>query len=504
MNQKLIIGITFTLYLFVMLLIGWYFYVRTKNLSDYTLGGRKLGYWGTSISAQASDMSGWLLLGLPGAAFLTGLSGSVWMAGGLAIGTYLNWKIIAKKLRIDTQKFSDSITIPSYLENRFGDKSRILKIASSIFIILFFLPYTASGFVSGGKLFTTVFGTPYIVSVIICAIVVVSYTYLGGFMAVCYTDIIQGLLMFFTLIILPVMVVVEAGGLSSISTSIDASLLNPFNIEHLTGSTSGNFGMAFIGIISSLAWGLGYFGQPHILTKFMAIENPEEIKISRRIATVWVILTLTASTAIGLVGHYYFPDLSGADAETIFILLVHKCVPLLLTGILLSAILAAIMSTADSQLLVTSSTVSEDFYRSILKPHASDKELVRVSRLTVLVVSVIAFIIALNPDSSVLKLVSYAWAGFGCAFGPVIILSLFWNKMTRNGAVAGMIAGGITSGFWPILKVHFSSSIFQLYEIIPGFLMALLAIYIVSKIDEKRGIICTPNYSEDNVVKQAN
>ena len=262
--------------------------------------------------------------------------------------------------------------------------------------------------------------------------------------------------------------------------------------------------MAFIGIISSLAWGLGYFGQPHILTKFMAIENPEEIKISRRIATVWVILTLTASTAIGLVGHYYFPNLSGADAETIFILLVHKCVPLLLTGILLSAILAAIMSTADSQLLVTSSTVSEDFYRSILKPHASDKELVRVSRLTVLVVSVIAFIIALNPDSSVLKLVSYAWAGFGCAFGPVIILSLFWNKMTRNGAVAGMIAGGITSGFWPILKVHFSSSIFQLYEIIPGFLMALLAIYIVSKIDEKRGIICTPNYSEDNVVKQAN
>ncbi|WP_456008782.1 sodium:solute symporter family transporter, partial [Clostridium butyricum] len=219
---------------------------------------------------------------------------------------------------------SDSITIPSYLENRFGDKSRILKIASSIFIILFFLPYTASGFVSGGKLFTTVFGTPYIVSVIICAIVVVSYTYLGGFMAVCYTDIIQGLLMFFTLIILPVMVVVEAGGLSSISTSIDASLLNPFNIEHLTGSASGNFGMAFIGIISSLAWGLGYFGQPHILTKFMAIENPEEIKISRRIATVWVILTLTASTAIGLVGHYYFPDLSGADAETIFILLVHK------------------------------------------------------------------------------------------------------------------------------------------------------------------------------------
>ncbi|WP_294376743.1 sodium/proline symporter PutP [uncultured Clostridium sp.] len=496
MNEKLIIGITFALYLFVMLLIGWYFYKKTKNLSDYTLGGRKLGYWGTSISAQASDMSGWLLLGLPGAAFLSGLSGSVWMAGGLAIGTYLNWRIIAKKLRVDTQKYSNSITIPSYLENRFGDKSRILKVASSIFIILFFLPYTASGFVSGGKLFTTVFGTPYIVSVIICAIVVVSYTYLGGFMAVCYTDIIQGLMMFFTLIMLPVIVIIEGGGIENVAATIDSSLLNPFNIEHLTGSVSGTVGMAFIGIVSSLAWGLGYFGQPHILTKFMAIENPEEITISRKIATVWVLLTLAASTGIGLVGHFYFPELTGSDAETIFILLVHKCVPLLLTGILLSAILAAIMSTADSQLLVTSSTVSEDFYRSILKPNASDKELVRISRITVLVVSAIAFFIALNPDSSVLKLVSYAWAGFGCAFGPVIVLSLFWEKMTRNGAIAGMIAGGLTSALWPLLKLHFTASIFQLYEMIPGFAVSLVAIYIVSKIDEKNGIVCKPNYSE--------
>lgn len=497
MNEKLIIGITFGIYLLVMLGIGWYFYTRTKNLSDYTLGGRKLGCWGTSISAQASDMSGWLLLGLPGAAFLTGLSGSVWMAGGLAIGTYLNWRIIAKRLRIDTQKYSDSITIPSYLENRFGDKSRTLKLISSLFIIVFFLPYTASGFVSGGKLFTTVFGTPYVVSVLICAIVVLSYTFLGGFMAVCYTDIIQGLLMFFTLIILPIMVVFEGGGLGNVSQSIEPSLLDPFNIELLTGSASGTVGMAAIGIISSLAWGLGYFGQPHILTRFMAIENPEEIRVSRKIATVWVLVTLAASIAIGLIGHFYFPDLKGNDAETIFILLVHKCVPLLLTGVLLSAILAAIMSTADSQLLVTSSTVSEDFYRTIIKPNASDKELVNVSRFTVLAVSAIAFVIALNPDSSVLKLVSYAWAGFGCAFGPVIVLSLFWSKMTRNGALAGMVFGGITSALWPLLKLHFTNPIFALYEIVPGFIAGLIAIFIVSKIDISRGIVCKPNYSQN-------
>ncbi|KIL07948.1 proline:sodium symporter PutP [Clostridium botulinum] len=483
MNEKIIIGGTFALYLVVMLCIGLHFYHRTNNLSDYTLGGRKLGYWGSSISAQASDMSGWLLLGLPGAAFLTGLSGSVWMALGLAIGTYLNWKIVAKRLRVDTQKYSDSITVPSYLENRFNDKSRTLKLISSLFILVFFIPYTASGFVSGGKLFTTVFGTPYIISVIICGIVVVSYTFLGGFMAVCYTDIIQGLLMFFTLLVLPIIVIVEAGGLGNILSTFDPSLLNPLDIGFITGSSSGTVGMAVIGIISSLAWGLGYFGQPHIITKFMAIENPEEIKISRRIATVWVIITLLASTAIGLVGHYYFPNLTGADSETIFILLVHKCVPLIFIGVLLSSILAAIMSTADSQLLVISSTISEDIYRSIIKPKASDKELIGISRLSVLVVALIAFCISLNPDSSVLKLVSYAWAGFGCAFGPVILLSLFWEKMTRNGAVAGMLIGGFTSATWPIFKNYFSAPIFNLYEIVPGFLLALIAIYVVSNLD---------------------
>lgn len=487
MSEKLVIGITFGIYLLIMLGIGLYFYNRTKNLSDYVLGGRGLGSWGTSISAQASDMSGWLLLGLPGAAYATGLSGSVWMATGLAIGTYLNWKLVAQRLRISTQKYSNSITIPSYLENRFNDDSRLLRKASSIFILLFFLVYTASGFVSGGKLFQTVFGVPYKVSVIIGAIVVVAYTFLGGFMAVCWTDIIQGLLMFFTLLILPVVVLVKAGGINEVISAIDPSLLNPFNAASITGSASSSTVLVVISIISSLAWGLGYFGQPHILARFMAIKNPDLIKKSRIIAMFWVVLSLLGATAVGLVGHSVIPDISayGGDSETIFMLLVNNCVPLILTGILMSAILAAIMSTADSQLLVAASTVSEDFYKGMIKPKASDRELILVSRLTVLSVAIIALIIAFNPNSSVLGLVSYAWAGFGAAFGPVILLSLFYKKMTRNAAATGMIVGGLTSVLWPLLKKVSSLAIFQLYEIVPGFLFAVLAIFIVSKIDIK-------------------
>ena len=487
MSEKLVIGITFGVYLLIMLGIGWYFYNRTKNLSDYVLGGRGLGSWGTSISAQASDMSGWLLLGLPGAAYATGLSGSVWMATGLALGTYLNWKLVAQRLRISTQEYSNAITIPSYLENRFNDDSRLLRKASSLFILLFFLVYTASGFVSGGKLFQTVFGVPYKVSIFICAIVVVGYTFLGGFMAVCWTDIIQGLLMFFTLLILPAVVLVKAGGINEVVSAIDPALLNPFNAASITGSASSSTVLVVISIISSLAWGLGYFGQPHILARFMAIKDPDLIKKSRIIAMFWVILSLIGATAVGLVGHSVISDISayGGDSETIFMLLVNKCVPLILTGILLSAILAAIMSTADSQLLVAASTVSEDFYKGMIKPKASDRELILVSRLTVLAVAIIALIIAFNPNSSVLKLVSYAWAGFGAAFGPVILFSLFYKKMTTNAAATGMIVGGLTSVLWPLLKKVSSLAIFQLYEIVPGFLFAVLVIFIVTKIDIK-------------------
>lgn len=487
MTGNMTVIVTFILYLGLMLGIGLYFYKRTNNLSDYVLGGRKLGPWGTSISAQASDMSGWLLLGLPGAAYLSGLSGGIWMAGGLALGTYLNWKFIAKKLRTHTEKYNNSITLSSYLENRFNDKSRILRITSALFILVFFLVYTASGFVAGGKLFETVFNIPYFWAVLLGAVVVIGYTFLGGFMAVCYTDIIQGLLMFATLIILPVMVVLSAGSINEVTSAIDPSLLNIFDAAAITGDSSAGFSLVLIGIISSVAWGLGYFGQPHILARFMAIEDPELIKKSRVIAMVWVIISLIGAMAVGLIGRYVFPELPGGDSERIFMLLVGECVPTLLSGVLLSAILAAVMSTADSQLLVTASTFSEDFYKTLLKPKASDKELVTVSRLTVVGVAIIAFIIALNPNSSVLALVSYAWAGFGAAFGPVVLLSLFWDKMTRKSAILGMIVGGVTSIVWPLFSGIFPNvAIFGLYEIIPGFALAALTIYLVSNYEIKK------------------
>ena len=369
MSREIIILITFILYLGMMLGIGLYFYRRTSNLSDYVLGGRKLGKWVTSMSAQASDMSGWLLMGLPGAAYMIGLSGSIWIAVGLAIGTYLNWKFIAKRLRIATEKHGNAITLSGYFENRFDDKGHMLKLVSSLFILTFFLIYTASGFVAGGKLFSSVFNINYKVAVIIGAVVVVLYTFLGGFLAVCWTDFIQAVLMVIALVVLPCMVIVQSGGIGAVTATIEPELLNAFRMDVLvpTGAANNAF-MAGIGILSSLAWGFGYFGQPHILTRFMAIKDPEEITRSRRIAMIWVVISLIAATFIGLIGHVAFSELSAVESENIFILLVSNYVPVFFSGILLAAILAAIMSTADSQLLVTASAISEDLYKGKLKP----------------------------------------------------------------------------------------------------------------------------------------
>jgi sodium/proline symporter len=485
--KEVVILITFILYLGMMLGIGAFYYKKTNKLADYVLGGRKLGKWVTSLSAQASDMSGWLLMGLPGAAYAVGLSGALWMAIGLAIGTYLNWKIVAKRLRIATEKLGDSITLSSYFQNRFEDDSKILKIASAVLILIFFSLYTSSGFVAGGKLFSTVFGIEYKMAVLIGAIVVVAYTFLGGFMAVCVTDLIQGLLMLATILILPSIVLFEVGGLSVIANQVEGSFLNPFHLEVLvpTGASQ-NIGMAFVGVLSSMAWGVGYFGQPHILTRFMAIADPEEIKRSRRIASIWVVLSLVGSICIGLIGSVVFKGLEANQTENIFIFLVDKYVPLILLGVLLSAILAAIMSTADSQLLVTASAVSEDLYRGILKKDAKESELVWIGRLTVALVAIVAFFIALDPESSVLKLVAWAWAGFGAAFGPVILFSLFWKKTTKQGALVGMILGGLLTLLWPMANKTFPDVwIFYVYEILPGFILASLAIYIVSKCHPK-------------------
>ncbi|WP_455544570.1 sodium/proline symporter PutP [Intestinibacter sp.] len=471
--------VIFVLYLVMMLAIGLMAYKRTSNTEDYFLGGRKLGSWVVSLSAQASDMSGWMLMGLPGAAYIGGLEAG-WIALGLTIGTYFNWKLVAKRLRNYTET-CNAITIPQFLGNRYRDEQNILRIISSVFILIFFLVYTASAFVSGGKLFSTVFGIDYTIALLICALVVVSYTFAGGFFAVCWTDLIQGILMFVAIVIVPCAAVVSMGGIGATVARIEAvnvNMLNPF-------ITLDGTHIAAISVISSLAWGLGYFGQPHILVRFMGIDDAKSVKKSRKIAMVWVIFSLVAATLVGLLGRVYLTeDLSSASGETVYILMVMKIFPIIIAGIFLAAILAAVMSTADSQLLVTASAITEDFYKAKIRPNASDKEQMIVSRLTVIIVSVIAVIIALNPNNTVLGLVEDAWAGFGATFGPIMIFSLFWKKTTRNGAIAGIATGGITAIIWRNLGTMYGG-IFSLYEIVPGFILSAIVIYIVSKLGQE-------------------
>ena len=463
------IVITFLLYFIFMLGIGVYYFTKAKDLSDYILGGRTLNSWVTALSAQASDMSGWLLLGLPGAAYLSGLEAG-WIAIGLLVGTYLNWKFVAKKFRQYTEKAGNSITIPDYLENRFRDTSKILRIISATFILFFFLIYTASGFVAGATLFENVFNLNYTMALTVGAFIVISYTFLGGFLAVCWTDFFQGILMFLAIIIVPIAAVVSIGGVDdtiNIIQNVDPNLMNIM-------ITSSGETVTFIGVVSLLAWGLGYFGQPHILVRFMGIKSADQIKKSRIIAMIWVSLALAGSVLVGIIGRAYFDTLL-TNPETVFMQMVNSLFHPLVAGILLAAILAAVMSTADSQLLVTASAISEDFYKVLLRKNASNKELVWVSRFTVVGVAIIAYSLALNPNNSVMGLVSYAWAGFGATFGPVIILSLYWQRMNKWGAFAGLISGGITTILWKM-----TSS--QLYEIVPGFIVATIAIIVVSLI----------------------
>ncbi|MFP4210398.1 MAG: sodium/proline symporter PutP [Alkalispirochaeta sp.] len=471
-SQNPVIIVTFILYLIFMMGIGAYFYRRTTNLSDYILGGRKVNYWVTSLSAQASDMSGWLLMGLPGYAYLAGLE-AFWIAFGLAVGTWVNWKFVARRLRIYTELAGDAITLPDYFENRFRDSTKILRIVSSIFILVFFLIYTSSGFVAGAKLFSSVFGLPYQTGLIVGVVVIIGYTFLGGYLAVSWTDFFQGVLMFIAVTIVPIVGFRLAGGVEGTFRTVRA--INPelLNIFTATDGTA----ISAIAIISLVAWGLGYFGQPHILARFMGIRSADEIAPARRIATVWVVVSLAFAVIVGLVGLAGL-DLSfeGADSERVFIYLIDAVIPPVFAGVFLSAILAAIMSTADSQLLVTSSALTEDLYAVLLRSKASQKELVWISRGSVVVVAVIAMFIAFDPDSSVLGLVSYAWGGFGATFGPIVLLSLFWRRMTRNGALGGLLAGGITVIVWKNL----SGGIFDLYEIVPGFIFGLIAIVVFS------------------------
>lgn len=467
--------IAFFLYLVVMMIIGLIYYKKNENMSDYILGGRQLGYWVTSMSAEASDMSGWLLMGLPGFAYTSGLQ-AIWIAIGLSLGTYINWKWVAKRLRQYTQIAGDSLTLPDYFQNRFHDQSQVLRAVSAIFILIFFLIYTSSGFVAGGKLFETVFGLEYTTAMLLGALVVVFYTFLGGFMAVCWTDFLQGILMFFAIIMVPVAGMFAVGGPAVTTQAIAAfgpEMLNPFLDKDGTS-------LGLIAIISSLGWGLGYFGQPHILVRFMAIRNTAEIKPARHIAMVWVVFSLLAAVAIGLIGKVYVtPALEGSQSETVFMVMTNGVFSSFWAGLVLSAILAAIMSTASSQLLVTASALSQDFYKAMIRKTASEKEVVWVSRLTVLVISLAAIVLALNPNSLILDIVAYAWAGIGATFGPMILMSLYWQRMTRNGALAGIIVGGLTVLIWK------QFSWFHLYEIVPAFALSICAIIVFSLLDQK-------------------
>ena len=480
--------ITFGLYLVSVLLIGLAAYFSTRNFDDYILGGRSLGPFVTAMSAGASDMSGWLLMGLPGAIFAVGLSES-WIAIGLVVGAWFNWLLVAGRLRVHTEYANNALTLPDYFYHRFGAKGRAMKVISAIIILFFFTIYCASGVVAGARLFQSLFeGMSYEQAIWLGAGATIAYTFIGGFLAVSWTDTVQATLMIFALILTPVMVYLALGGADEMSAAIQS-------VASTTGKEYGSLfvGTTFLGIISTAAWGLGYFGQPHILARFMAAESVKSLTSARRIGMTWMILCLAGAVAVGYFGIAYFgghPDQAVAmdgNNERIFIALATILFNPWIAGIILSAILAAVMSTLSCQLLVCSSAITEDFYKGFLRPNAAQKELVWVGRIMVLAVAVIAILIAANPDSKVLGLVSYAWAGFGAAFGPVVILSVLWKRMTANGALWGMIVGAVVCVAWaewanPALK---AADMATMYEIVPGFIACALTVIVVSLLGKK-------------------
>ena len=487
-NADPLVLVAFIGYLAIMLAIGFYFSNKSKNMNEYFLAGRGLNSWVTAMSAQASDMSGWLLMGLPGAAYATGM-GNYWIAIGLAIGTILNWAFVAKPLRRFTEAAGDSITIPQYLQNRFKTDSPIVRLVCAVVIFIFFLVYTVSAFVSGGYLFQVVFDIDTSnemftkIAVIASALIIIAYTLMGGFSAVAWTDFIQGLLMFIAIIALPIALIKNIDGFSwemiNETQKLVAEGENAAGFASLFENRSGN------AIISDLAWALGYFGMPHFLVRFMAIKDAKSVKKSAIIAIIWVLISLGAAVFIGILGRLYLDgqgiNLAAAEQELIFIKVVKMLFPGIFAGIFLSAVLAAIMSTADSQLLVTASAVANDFFKVVAKKDVSEKTTMWVSRGAVIAISVIACILALDPKDSIMGIVSNAWAGFGAAFGPAIILSLYWKRLTLKGTVAGIIAGAGTVLLWDNI-LHLGGI---MYSIVPGFAASILLTVIVSLIDKE-------------------
>ncbi len=509
-TDKIITLVAFAFYLGLMIIIGIFYSKKTKNNEDYFLGGRNLGGWTAALSAQASDMSGWLLMGLPGAIYLAG-SGEVWIAIGLLIGTILNWFIVSSRLRKYTIVAGNSLTIPSFFENRYHDKKGVIKVVAAIIIAVFFAVYTASAFSSGAKLFSVLFGdsidNAYTVGLAIAAVVILVYTLLGGFKAVCTTDFIQGMLMLVAILAVPIVAYMTMTWDQGFGTALLSHQLPTHEITDAEGFVSlftdgKGDPVKATSVISSLAWGLGYFGMPHIIIRFMAIKNETEVKKSRKIAIVWVILSLSAACFVGLVARgalnksLFSLDADGNPidgSENAFIELIRQVFSgngflVFIGGIFLCGILAAIMSTADSQLLVTSSAISEDLFKGVIKKDASEKKALMVGRIAVLAVAVIAFIIALDPNSSVMALVKDAWAGFGAAFGPVVLLALFWKRSNLAGAVAGMATGALTVIIWdyiPLIDGAKLCDTTELYSLAVGFPLALAVNVIVSLITKK-------------------
>lgn len=478
--------VAFVLYLLMMIAIGALYSKKSSNTEEYFLGGRNLGGFVAALSAQASDMSGWLLMGLPGAIFVYGMNGGDgWCALGLLIGTVLNWLLVASRLRKYTIKAGNSVTLPMFFENRFRDEKRILMLISSIIIVIFFAVYCASALAAGGKLFQSIFGVDYKIALTLGALVILIYTFLGGFMAVCVTDFIQGTLMLIALLAVPIIAVSFMGkaGVTVSAGLTDALAENPGFVNMFHGVNA-------VGVISGLAWGLGYFGMPHILVRFMAVKSEKEMTKSKGVAITWVTISLFMAAVIGIVGRAYmdFDLMNEVGTEKIFIEMIKKVFTVemnapIVAGIFLCGILAAIMSTADSQLLVSASAVAEDIFKGVIKKDADDKTVMIISRVTIVIIAIIAYLIAWNPDSSIMGLVSDAWAGLGSAFGPLVLMALFWKRTNLQGAIAGLVSGAAVVILWdyiPVVSGATLASATGLYSLAVGFPISLIFVVAVS------------------------
>jgi sodium/proline symporter len=485
------------IYIGIILGIGFYYAKRSHSSSEeFYLGGRKLGPWVAAMSAEASDMSGWLLMGLPGVAYFTGASEAVWTAIGLACGTYLNWLIVAKRLRKYSQVAGNAITLPDFFSNRFHDTKRILMSVAALFILVFFAIYVGSCFVTTGKLLNALFGWPYFTMMVIGAVLVFAYTLMGGFLAESVSDFVQGCVMIVSLIVVFIGSILAIGGVEEIAafirevpgfgslTQSAAPLVDAEGVQQVTGGqlqwgTPGGYGL--LAILSTLAWGLGYFGMPQVLLRFMAIRSSREIKMSRRIAITWCVISLAAAVAIGLIGRVIFPVefLTAAGAENIFIKLSTFLLPAFMAGIMLSGILAATMSSSDSYMLIASSAIAQNLFKGIFKKNATDRQVMWVARITMTLILIFGIIIAADENSSIFRVVSYAWAGFGATFGPLVLLSLFWRRVNLPGALAGMVCGGVMVFVWHELIAPFGG-IWGIYELLPAFIIGLVVMVAVS------------------------